>query len=237
MSNYYPIAQRKNHSQEIISYFHDETKYDLFYSDDYAKVIILKNDIIIYNKENDKKAFENTIELEKNQNYTIIFDSNSRDPLIIIQLFNEEKTFKYNFENGPYFLKQKKYYFEIDISKYQLDDIILFEVYASNNYIFKYQYKSNIKGNNFIDIGSHKYHNYIPIKKRNKDSSIYVYIEFNFQKYFPIFNLVQNINIEEITEEFNNIIQGPIYFFLDYFEFNDINSIGFRADENFFYYE
>lgn len=89
MSNYYPIAQRKNHSQEIISYFHDETKYDLFYSDDYAKVIILKNDIIIYNKENDKKAFENTIELEKNQNYTIIFDSNSRDPLIIIQLFNE----------------------------------------------------------------------------------------------------------------------------------------------------
>lgn len=110
-------------------------------------------------------------------------------------------------------------------------------MYASNNYIFKYQYKSNIKGNNFIVIGSHKYHNYIPIKKRNKDSSIYVYIEFNCQKYFSIFNLVQNINIEEITEEFNNIIQGPIYFFLDYFEFNDINSIGFRADENFFYYE
>jgi len=154
------------------------------------------------------------IELEKNQNYTIYFDKNGGFASFIIQLFNESKIFKHNFQNGPILLYNDKYYFEIDISNYSLNDIILFELYSSDNYAFKYHYKTDFKGNNFIDLGNHKYYNFIPIKKTKKDTSIIIYIEYTtFTSFFSILYLIPNYKVKEIKEEYNDLIKGPkIYF-------------------------
>ena len=52
---------------------------------------------------------------------------------------------------------------------------------------------------------------------------------------FTIMNLIPNI--EEINLEFRKEIKGPKYYFIDYFKFNNMNSIGFLANESFFLFE
>ena len=240
-SNYFSILPRENHNKEIIYYSNDETKYGLFNIGDRAKVQIFKNDKIIYNKTIEEKPIKNTIELEKNQNYTIIFDNseNKKYEAFTIHLFNEPEIFKPNFENGPLILNNNKYIFEIDISNYSLDNIILFVCYSKSVYYFKYQFGNEFNGNNFINLGYHSYQNFIPIKKTKETSSLFIYFE-NFYDHdyeFYILNLIPNNIVEQIHSEYNDKIQGPKYFYIDYFDLNGMNSIGFGADENFIFYE
>ena len=214
LSNFLSIEQRKNHNQEIFYYIHNETKYRFLLFGTKAKVKIYKNGVIVFNKNSEENKFEKTIELEKNQNYTIYFDKNGGYSSFIIQFFNESKIFKHNFQNGPLFLYYYKYYFEIDISNYNMNDIILFKLYSRNNYGFKYQYKTDFKGNNFIDLGNHFFNNFIPIKKTKNDTSIIIYIEYTtFTSFFSILYLIPNYKVKEIKEEYNDLIKGPkIYF-------------------------
>ena len=149
-------------------------------------------------------------------------------------MFNESKTFKHDFKTGPIILYKNKSYYEIDISNYNIDDIILLEIHSRGKYIFKYQYSRNFKGNNFIDMGFHIQQNFIPIRKKIDDSSLIIYIEL-YEGYFSILELIPNI--EEIKSIYSKTIKGPKYIFIDYFELNNMNSIGIGSSESFFFYE
>ena len=118
-----------------------------------------------------------------------------------------------------------------------MNDIILFKLYSRNNYGFKYQYKTDFKGNNFIDLGNHYFNNFIPIKKTKNDTSIIIYFKNHLGLLFSILNLIPNYEVKQIKEEYNDILKGPKYIFIDYFEFNDMNSMGIGANETFLFYE
>ena len=198
LSDSFSIHQRKN--KETIFYSYNETKYGLFSFSYKSKVQIYKNDIIIYNNTQQENVFKYAIEFEKNQNYTIYFEGPSDFPVIILELFNESKIFKHDFNTGPIILYSDIYYFEIDISNYNLNEIILFNFNCIEQYIFKYQYSSNFKGNNFIDLGHYNNLNFIPIKKTIQDSSLIIYINiyiYFYRQSFSIIELIQN-KIEEI---------------------------------------
>ena len=218
---------------EIFEYFHNETKYAILSFNDNAEVKILKNKETIYYHKKGENAFIEPIEFEKNQNYTIYFEGNI-DPLIKIQFFNEPKFFKIDLKNAPIPLFKSKYYFEFDISDYQINDTILFNMYSRGNYRFSYQYNKNFKRNNFIDIGNYKSSNYIPIIKKINDTSIIIFIEFHWLEY-SFLDLIKNV--EKIDSEFKKEIIGPKYYYIDNFELNNINSIGIEANEKFLIYE
>ena len=177
-----------------------------------------------------------TIKFEKDINYTILYNKNeSIDNSISIQFFEEEKFIKYNPLNGPMTLYKSRYYFEIDISKYELNQYILFQLYSDGEYTFRYQYKKNFNGNNFVDFGHFKAKNYIQFKKTIEDNSLYVFIEFHVIEIFSLLNLIEKV--EEIKSDGDVIIQGPKYLLIDYFELNNMNSIGIGANAPFFIFE
>ena len=231
ISDRFTIIARK--SKEIIEYSHNETKYASFFFSYITKVTILKNNEVIYDKKEKEPSYIDPVEFEKNQNYSIYFEGNG-SPLISIQLFNEPKFFKVDLNKGPISLFYRKYYYEIDISNYQLNDIILFKMESAGNYRFSYQYKKELSGNRFIDIGQFGNENYIPIKKTVDDTSLILYIEFH-QLSFSILFIIKDI--EEIKSEIKKEVIGPKYYYIDNFEFNNINSIGIAGNDSFFIYE
>ena len=228
LSNDFEIYQRR--PKEIINYVYNETKYAYFFFGNKAEVEILKNNTVIFYKEKEKSILDlQSIEFEKNENYTIYFEGNG-EPFMSIQFFDEPKFFKVDFKNGPIPLYCKDYYYEIDISDYKLNDIILFKMYSSGQYSFRYQYKKDFHGNNFIEIGYFDSNNYIPIKKTIEDKSLLLYIHFH-QLCFSLLNMIKDV--EEINTEFKKEIVGPKFYYLDNFEFNNKNSIGIWANESF----
>ena len=133
--------------------------------------------------------------LEKDINYTIYFQGNNSDNFFSLQLFNESPSFKYNLTNGPIVLYYSPFYsFEIDISKYELNDTILLDIHCLAAYSLKYQFKSSFQKNEFIDLGIYDERNFIPIKKEINDSSLVINIEIKIYKYyfqeFFIINLI-----------------------------------------------
>ena len=236
LSDSFIFHQRKE--KEVIFYSYNETKYGLFVFDYYTKVQIFKNDIIIYNKEKTEDNYKEYLcEFEKNQNYTIYFENN-KDFIFTLQLFNESNIFKHDFKTGPILFYKSMYYYEIDISNYKVNDIILFQFHTDmGEYTFNYQYKSNFNGNNFIELGLYKKRNYIPIKKTIEDSSLIIYIKFYlFVDELSILELIPN-KVEEIKSNYNQIIKEPKYFYIDYFEINNMNSIGIGANDSFIFNE
>ena len=177
--------------------------------------------------------------LEKDENYTIYFNGNDDDNFFSLQLFNETPSFKYDLTNGPIALYYSLFYnFEIDISKYEFNDTILLDFYSYKRYSLKYQYKSNFQKNEFIDLGLYDDNNVIPIKKVINDTTLVINIEIIDQYSFLCFFIINLItDIEEIKSEFKQEIKGPKYYYLDYFKFNNLNSIGIWANESFFVYE
>ena len=176
--------QRKN--KESIFYSYNETKYGFLTFDIFSTVQIFKNDILIKEMEYDekKKAGYSSYfcKFEKNQNYTIYF-YNSRNllkNLITLQLFNESNFFKHDFKTEPMlFYKNIDYCYEIDISNYKINDIILFQLHIEYcNYAFNYQYKSKFNGKNFIDKRVYEKRNFISIKKTIEESSLFIYVPF-----------------------------------------------------------
>ena len=232
LSDFFSFHKRKD-KEEIILYSFNETKYGLFSFSTKAQVKIFKNNELFYNKEDEPKK---VLLLEKNENYTIYFNSENQN-FFSLQLFNEPPDFKYDYKSGPIALYYSTYYYlEIDISEYKLDDIILFSFFTSESCAFRYQYKKNFKGNNFIDLGSYSHRNFIPIKKTIEDSTLIIRIQVLSHLQFSILSIIQD-KIEEIKTEYNQIITGPKYFFIDYFDLNNINSIGIGANESFNIFE
>ena len=230
------IAFLDTKPQEIFTYCHNETKYTSIYINTESELKIYKNEEIVFHKE--KKADSNIdpIEFEKNQNYTIYFEGIQLQ-LISFQFFNEPKFFKIDHSNGIIPIYSRYNYFEVDISQYKLNDVILFKLNSRNHFIFKYQYKNIFNGKNYIELSTFQIDNYIPIKKIKEDSSLIISIEINFLLPYS-FSLLSIIkDVEEIKSDFSKDIKGPKYYFIDYFEFNNINSIGIKASESFFLYE
>ena len=232
LSDFFSFHKRKD-KEEIILYSFNETKYGLFSFSTKAQVKIFKNNELFYNKEDEPKK---VLLLEKNENYTIYFNSENQN-FFSLQLFNEPPDFKYDYKSGPIALYYSTYYYlEIDISEYKLDDIILFSFFSSQSCAFRYQYKKNLKGNNFNDLGEYSYRNFIPIKKTIADSTLVIRIEVILTIQFSILSVIQD-KIEEIKSDYKQIITGPKYFFIDYFELNNMNSIGIGANESFNIFE
>ena len=220
-------------SKEIIQYLYNETKYASFFFSYVTSVKIFKNNEVIYDKKKDEPSYIDPIEFQKNITYTIYFEGNDY-PLISIQFFDQPKIFKVDFKNGPISLHYTQYYYEIDISNYLLNDIILFKMDSGGKYRFSYQYKKDFHGNNFIDIGYFEENNYIPIKKTIEDSSLILFIEFHNSQ-FSLLNIIKDVEV--IKSEFKKEIVFPKFYYIDCFEFNIMNSIGIRASESLFIYE
>ena len=221
--------------QEIFTYCHNETKYASIYVNSNSELKILKNEEIIFHKEKNVNSNIDPIEFEKNQNYTIYFEGIEL-PLISIQFFNEPNFFKIDYTNGIIPIYSIYNYFEVDISQYKLNDVILFKLYSIMFLKFKYQYKSIFNGKNYIELSTIQQDNYIPIKKLKEDSSLIISIEISliFPYSFSLLNIIKDV--EEIKSDFSKDIIGPKYYFIDFFEFNNINSIGIKASESFFLY-
>ena len=235
LSDIFSFHQRNKTQREIIFYSHKEKKNCLINFSIYAKIQIFKNGDIIYEKKEDE--YKKEILFEKNENYTIYFMGYNNN-FFSLQLFNETPILKYDLKNGPIALYYSPiYYFEIDISQFEVDDIILLYFCSSSIVRIKYQYKSKFKGNNFNFLGIYKRYNYIPIKNTIKDSSLIISIENTDD--FPEFTILNFISdkIGEINLEFKKEIKGPKYYFIDYNKFNNMNSIGFLANESFFIHE
>ena len=236
LSDIFAFQQRDRYQQEIIFYSHTETKKGLISFSTDAKIQIFKNNEIIYEK--GEEDYKKELLLEKNENYTFYFMGNNSHYFFSLQLFNETSNLNYyDFKNGPITLYYSPLYFiEVDISQFELNDIILIDFYAYWEFTFQYQYKSKFKENYFNHLGRYKKHNYFPIKKEIKDSSLIIRIEMIDYLDFNIMNLIPH-KIDEINSEFNQIIKGPKYYYIDYFKFNNMNSIGFLANESFFFFE
>ena len=238
LSDIFSFHQRNKNHQEIIFYSHNKSKYGLFSFNPSAKVQIYKNNSIIYDKR--EEDYKKEMWLEKDENYTIYLNGNISTNFFSLQLFNEPPSFKYDLTNGPIALYYSPFYnFEIDISKYELNDTILLDIFSYRSYSLKYQYKNNFKKNEYIDLGLYDEHNFIPIKKEINDSSLVINIEIIDYYYsdlnFFIINLISDL--EEIKSEFKQEIKGPKYYYIEFFEFNNLNSIGIWANESFFVYE
>ena len=239
LSYNFSFYQRNEAKKEIIFYSHNETKNAIIYFSKDANIQIFKNGEIVYFKR--EKEYKKEITFLKNENYTIHFMGYEKEKLFTLQLFNETSILEYDFNSSPIALYGSPvYYFEINISQFEINDIILldfYNYYSYSSYSFKYQYKSKFVRNNFINLGRFREHNYIPIRNKIKDSSLIISIEnYNGNLDFSILNLIPD-KIEEIYSELKQEIKGPKYYFIDYSKFNDMNSIGFLANESFLLFE
>ena len=225
----------KQGKEKKLYYYYNNNKYALIHYKNPTKFQIYENGKKIYDNITD--IYSNIFEFKQNTNYTICFDSNPKVvSFVSLQFFNEKKFFKYDFNKGPFILYDDKYYLEVDISKIKKGDNILFYLYTrENSYEIRYQYKNNFKGNNFISLGKQNLHNFITIRKTTDDSSLYLYINSYKYSYYSFLYLIQDV--EEITSDYNQVIHGPKYFFIDYFKLNKMNSIGIMSDKPFFIYE
>ena len=234
LSDHYSIYQRTE-KEEQFSYTYTTRKYALINFNGLGRLKIVENENILY--DNESLSFSEIYEFKENTVYTITYKTDSLITPINFQFFDQPKTFKFDYKNGPMTLYNYKYYFEIDISDFTVGENILLYFYPiHSSYNILYQFKSNFKGNNYIDLGEYYSLNYIPIKKTKSESTLIIYIQFNDYYMFSLLNVISS-KVEEITEEKTLSIIGPMYYILDYYSLNNINSIGIESNEPFFLYE
>ena len=136
------------------------------------------------------------------------------------------------------FDKSYEFKFEIDISEYEIGEYIVFETQNDlGHIIFKYQYKTDFKQNNFIFSGKYYRFNYILIKKTKNDSSLLLNITLSSNYNLKTFSLIRYApKSKEITLDNNNInIKGPQLLFLDYFTINNLKSFGIESNHSYFF--
>jgi len=159
---------------------------------------------------------------------------------IHIQFFNENNFFKYSKENFPMllYMKNREYYFEINISDYKVGENIILQTFDTTGNYIKYQYKSDFSQNNLINLGLYNNFNYIPIKKTKNDSSLILYIKYTsmYDYLLSILNIVKD-DVMEIDSDLNLTFKGPQFLFLDYVKFNNLKSFAIESDKKFFFYE
>ena len=218
---------------------------NLFFSFNCTMFAYLEGNIIIQENEkiiDSKKYSKDIYEFKKDKKYDIIFSSK-----ITIYFYVQSQFIKFDINKFPIiiypeFTRIQKYILEIDISNYELDEYILLQSEGDHMLNFKYQFKKELKHNNFIDLGafpsSFPYH-YIPIKKTKDDSSLLLYIR---QISYSVGNDICIISISkfkvcEITSDYNSNFKGPKLFFIDYYKFNNLKSFGIESDHNYFILE
>jgi len=202
--------------------------------------IIKENEIIII----DARIYSNYIdvyEFKKDKKYNITFLSE-----ITIYFYAQSQFFKFDISKLPIiiypeFTRIKKYILEIDITNYKLDEYILFKYEGDIFLNLKYQFKNELKNNNFIDLGTygHSQINYIPIKNSKKDSSLFLYIRQIYGYDGPHIGLINisKFKVCEISSNFNKTFKGPKLFFIDYYKFNNLKSFGIESNHTYFFLE
>jgi len=229
LSDHYRIYSRKKEDS-------------LFFSFNCTMFAYLGGNYII--KENEKNIIDvryrkDIYEFKKDKKYNITFSSE-----IIIYFYVQSQFIKFDINKFPIiiypeFTRIKKYILEIDISNYELDEYILLRYDGDIFLNLKYQFKNELKNNNFIDLGTYGYnYNYIPIKKSKKDSFLLLYIR---QIEYPGDDIslinISKFKVCEITSDFNNNFEGPKLFFIDYYKFNNLKSFGIESDHEYFFLE
>ena len=114
---------------------------------------------------------------------------------------------------------KKEYFFEIDISNYKIGENIIFYITTLDLRI-SYQYKKIFNGKNLISDCFDSY--FISIKKVRDDSSLII----NFENTFSNLIILNLIKVEEIKSDYQSVVNGPKFFFIDYNLLNGMNSIG-----------
>lgn len=232
LSDHYRIYSRKKEDS-------------LFFSFNCTMFAYLGGNYII--KENEKNIIDvryrkDIYEFKKDKKY-ITFSSE-----IIIYFYVQSQFIKFDINKFPIiiypeFTRIKKYILEIDISNYELDEYILLRYDGDIFLNLKYQFKSELNNNYFIDLGAygygHSYNNYyyIPIKKTKKDFSLLLYIRQI--KSYPGHDIslinISKFKVCEITSDFNSSFKGPKLFFIDYYKFNNLKSFGIESDHEYFF--
>jgi len=213
---------------ESLYYCFNESKYAIIDYDGYLR--IEENGENISNKDN-----LNIIEFKKDLEYKIVYESKSP---IHIHFYNEKSFYKFNKEDFPIMLfgYENESYYEVNISDYEVGDYILFHTFSGKNWNIKYQYKSEFSNNNFIDLGEYCGFNYIPIKKTKNESSLLLYIKYNYGNKLSIINIVKE-DVMEIVSDFNSSVNGPKFLFLDNDKFNNLNSFVIESNKKFFLFK
>ena len=216
------VRPNNNEEKEIFFYSSNETKYILIqlYHNSYLKIVEInetESENVIFDER--QEFFSKLFEFKKDRKYYIYYEPIDHIETPII--FNLYNNIDYNYHNfnkdGPLILgtNNYEYNFEIDISDYNIGDYIVFDMFFSEPDIsMKYQFKNNLKSNNFINIGEYGYGFYfIQIKKTIQDSSII--LNLNISSEFPAMNGYLGIfdtfkyDLEEITSDYNKTIRGP----------------------------
>ena len=240
LSNYFSLYPRTE-KEEIFYYSFNETKYVLITFNPKSKIQIFENESIIY--ENETENFFKYYEFKENINYTITYkclEIIDTFYSINFQIYSQPKFFEHDFKKEPaiiysheissHYYEDSKYYFDIDISDYNIGENVVFFLAGYQHYI-GYQFKNDFNGKNYIDF--YTYHNFISIKKTKNDSSLIIYFQFRGIKY-SIISLIKPI---EIKSDYNSIIKGPQIFLIEYNSLNGMNSIGIKSNVSFIIFE
>ena len=135
LSNYFSLYPRTD-NEEILYYSFNETKYVLITFNQNSKIQIFENERIIYVNESEK--FFKYYEFKENINYTITYKCLKKVGLYSInfQFYSQPKFFKHDFKKEPaiiysdeissHFLEDFKFTFDIDISDYNIGQILFF---------------------------------------------------------------------------------------------------------------
>ena len=79
-------------------------------------------------------------------------------------------------------------------------------------YKYKYDYDIINYSNNYINLGTYQFSNFIPIKKIKNDSLI-LKITYN-DKYFTILDMFKYYKVKEITGDFDIYLENPTELFI-----------------------
>ena len=232
LSEHYRIYPRKKEDNIFFSF-----NCTMFAYLDCSNFKIIENEKII-----DVKYIKiNIYEFKKDRKYNIIFSEE-----INIYFYAQFQFIKFDINKFPIIIYPqltiiKKYILEIDISNYELNEYILLKYVGYLTINLKYQFKNELKHNNFIELGTF-YNNmywkcfYIPIKISKKDSSLLLYIR-QIDVYSPHIGIIYISKFKacEITSDYNENFKGPKLFFIDYNKFNNLKSFGIESNHNYFF--
>ena len=232
----YTFFQRTNTTENLF-YTHTEDKIALINFKGDAQLKIFENEEKIYDKNSENLL---KFEFKKNKRYNISFSDNSviQKSLVFLQFLDDSKYLNHNFDKSPLILLDKyKYYLEIDISNYSVGEYILFLFYSDFGKVYaKYQYKKQLNGNNFINLGKYSINdfNFISIKKNEEDDKLILYIQAYNDESFTVVDLLK-YKVQGINSENPILSKGPNLLYIDYFSFNKLNSFGFYSNQPYFY--
>ena len=215
---------------------------------------IFENDSILYKEINENVNLIKFI-FKKNTKYNIIFedltnigyDAESK-PSIDFNFFEENDYIKPNFNHSSFvlnsYLEKDECFIEIDISKYKINENILFLLFNTQETFVKYQYKKELLvEKNFINKGFFQgsgAFNYFLIKKEKDYNNLILYVKSSLIKlddddYISLY--LVKYKVEDINSDGIIALNEPKVLFIDYYNFNQYNSFAIYSNYNFLFSE